>query len=163
MRFLPLVGLSPVILGVAAGPVLCSGATDHVSNPAPAPATPAPEAEVAAAPAGEGVLCGWAFLILTREVGKQCFAGQDAEFQAQLNDSVQRIDDYVAKNGNATPAEIADFKREQGHEGGPASFLCRGDALQLYAAYRSRGASAVKYLTDAMVSRPGKPTWGTCT
>ena len=109
------------------------------------------------------MLCGWAFMVAAREVGRQCFAGKDAEFQGALRDSVARLDAYTARNGPFAPAQIADFHKSMGKQGAPASELCQGDLRALYEGYRSVGNAAIRSLTGAMVSRPGKPTWGTCT
>jgi hypothetical protein len=131
---------------------------------APTPAaTPSPNAEIRSQPLGEGVLCGWAFMVAVREVGRQCFAGQDAQLGAVLQDSVSRLDAYAARNGPFAPAEIADFHKKMGKEGAPTSELCQGDLRKLYEGYRSAGDAAIRSMTDAMVSRPGRPTWGTCT
>jgi hypothetical protein len=131
---------------------------------APSPATTASRgAEIRSQPPGEGVLCGWAFMIVAREVGRQCFAGQDADFQAVLQDSVSRIDAYAARNGPFTPAQVADFHKRMGKERSPPSDLCQGDLRKVYEGYRSAGQAALRTMTDVMVSRAGRPTWGTCT
>ena len=163
MRFPTLAGLSLFVVVCAAVPMSDSAAVEQPSQAAGPVAGITPEAEIQSEPPGEGVLCGWGFIVLAREVGKLCFAGQDAEFQARLNESVSRMDQYVIKNGKFTAADVARFKKEQGQEGAPASILCHGDPVEIYKGYRSRGAAAIKSLTDAMVSRPRKPTWGTCT
>lgn len=156
MRISTLAGLSFFVFVGAAVPM--SGSAG------PAPTAPqSPDAEIRAQPPGEGVLCGWAFLVAAREVGRRCFAGQDAEFQAALQDSVSRLDAYAARNGPLTPSQIADFHKRMGKEGAATAEVCQGDLAKLYGLYRSVGGAAVRSMTDAFVARPGRPTWGDCT
>ncbi len=163
MRCLTLAGPSLCVLICVAAPMSGSAAVERAGQAAGPAEQKTPDAEILSEPRGQGVFCGWAFMVLAREVGKQCFAGQDPEFQAQLNESVSRIDQYVIKNGQLTAADVAAFKKEQGEEGAPASVLCHGDPVVLYKLFRSKGVGAIKSLTEALVSRPGKPSWGTCT
>ena len=108
-------------------------------------------------------MCGWVFLIAVREVGRRCFAGQDVEVQAQLDKSVAALDRYVMRNSKMSAADVARFHVQEGKEGAPEAQLCHGDLLPLYRQYRSMGAREIRAITDAMVSRPGPPTYGdTC-
>lgn len=116
-----------------------------------------------AEPPGTGVLCGWAFMAFAAEVGRQCFPGQDAEFQAELAGYVSRYDDYVARNGGATPDQIAAFKTRQGHFGDAKEVVCRRDSLEFYRAMRDMNPEERRAVVDEALARPGEPTWGTCT
>jgi hypothetical protein len=121
-----------------------------------------PPSAIASPPPGEGVFCMYAFLVVAQQVGRRCFAGQDSDLQAQLDASVSAFDEYVRRNSDATPADIAKFKADQGHEGAPSAVLCHGDALRLYEMFRSKGATFVRSWSESMVARPGRPTWGDC-
>ena len=99
------------------------------------------------------------------EVGKRCFPGEHPEIQAELSRSVGRLDAYVAANDSrATPGMIAEFKRTQGHVGGPQEFLCKddGDPAQMYRAFRAQGSQKLRETVDKVVARAGPPTWGDC-
>lgn len=115
-----------------------------------------------AAPPGEGIFCALAIYSLAEEVGKRCFPGGDKKIQAEISRSVGDIDSFVLKNSSMTSADIEEFKREQSHIGGSEAFLCHGDALALYQHVRSQGSASLHAGIASMISRPGKPTWGTC-
>lgn len=113
---------------------------------------------------GEGVICFWSIYIAVSEVGNRCYPGQHAEVQAELQRAVSLIDAYVLANSKPPPTQeqIAKFKSEQGNVGAPKEFLCRGDPDQMYLMFVKAGALSIRTQVDALLSRPGKPTWGTC-
>ena len=113
---------------------------------------------------GEGVICAWAIYSAMIEVASRCFPGEHADVQVALRDGVSRIDDYVRRNGEPPPSEedIARFKREQGLVGAPTEQLCHGDAVGMYHAIAAQGAEKIRESIDAVVARPGRPSWGTC-
>ena len=107
-------------------------------------------------------MCGWAFVAFAQNVGHVCFPGQDKAFQGEVDESVARIDAYVLKNGPDTPADIVAFKHDQAQVGRSAEELCTGDGLTMYNHFRGLAPGSVRAMTDSLVSRPGKPTWGDC-
>ena len=113
-------------------------------------------------PAGEGVICMMGLINAAAEVGRRCYPGQNAVFQAELEREVVRIDQYVLKNSTANSAQIAEFKRKQARVGAPQSELCRADIIGVYKAYVSAGAEKLKLETDKLLARAGTPTWGDC-
>lgn len=114
-------------------------------------------------PAGEGVICSWAIVTVLAEVGDVCFPGQNPALQAELRRSVARIDQYVLRNSKTmTSARMAEFKRQQGHVGAPASQVCIADAIQLYRSVEKAGAAKLLSGIDTLLARDGEPTWGTC-
>jgi len=113
-------------------------------------------------PPGEGIGCALAVFSATAEVGKRCFSGQDQEFQASLAYSVSQLERFSIKNSHTTMADLETFEREQGHVGAPAALLCHGDGPSLYEHFRTLGAIRLRSMIDKMVSRPGKPTFGSC-
>jgi hypothetical protein len=135
----------------------CLVAVISISGAAPTQADEASEP-----PAGEGAFCMLAIFSIANQVGLACHPGEEAEFQAALQSAVDRLGDYAVRNGGGTRSDLARFLREQGGEGRPKAMLCAGDATSIYEAFRKGGARAVRQATDKMVSRPGKPTWGTC-
>lgn len=147
-------------VGMIAALLMLSGAGVAAQTVAP---QPAPDAQASEDAPGEGVICVWALLVVSEEAGRQCFPGQDADFQAELHDSVGRLDRYVMANGKASQSDIDDFKRKQGHVGEAKATLCQGDPVMLYRNFRDKGASAIHALTDKLTARPGEPTLGSCT
>lgn len=113
---------------------------------------------------GEGAYCGWAIYTAMLEVGTRCHAGDDVEVQRELARSVSRIEAYVIANSNPSPTaeEIENFKREQGAVGRSLDNLCHGDAEEMYRSVVALGSSNIRESVDALVARPGPPTWGTC-
>lgn len=114
------------------------------------------------APPGEGVICAWAIYSLIEEVGRRCAPERFPENQAELRRTVQRLDDYVRANSKLTPEEIARFKTEQANVGAPEAVLCQGDALQMFESLGQTNPVELSRSIDALVARPGTPTWGTC-
>lgn len=113
-------------------------------------------------PPGEGVLCLWVYTGAAAEVGRRCRTGQNPELQAELDSSVERFEAYVLSNSNATPEQVAEFKREQGMVGAPEATVCSGDAIALYNLVAARGADRLRSQVDALLARPGAPSWGDC-
>lgn len=111
---------------------------------------------------GEGVLCLWALTSVAAEVAKHCPGKRNPEFQAVLDESVSRMDQYVAANGNMSAKAIDEFKRRQGGVGQDVANLCSSDALQLYDGIHSQGSTALRDGVSKVVARPGTPAWGDC-
>lgn len=119
----------------------------------------------AQAPAsGEGVLCSWNILAALAEVARTCHPDGDAGMLAEVDDMVSRIEAYVSANGAPywTPDAIATFKRERAFMDAPRVEICTPDNEGLYEAFLEKGIGAVSKTVDDQLSRPGKPTWGSC-
>jgi hypothetical protein len=126
----------------------------------PDPPTIMPERRVR--PAGEGVICLWALTSAAAEIGRLCRPGRNPAFQAELERSVSRFDDYVLSNSHVTAEDVASFKREQGFAGASESQVCTGEHPAFYDLLAARGAEALRSEVDQLLSRPGTPTWGDC-
>lgn len=113
-------------------------------------------------PAGEGIYCAWALYGFASEVGSRCFPGQDQDFQANLRQSVARLETFVRQNSRVTEEEIATFRKDQARVGGPEALLCHGDGPAMYKGLLEQGGARISASVDKLVSRPGKPTWGDC-
>lgn len=97
------------------------------------------------------------------EVGRRCFPGENPELQAELARATARIDEYVLRNSNATPADLQSFKRDQSQVGGDAEALCSDP--EIAGMYRQMAASDLAQARadlDRLLARPGTPTWGDC-
>ncbi len=139
------------IAGAAGAVIVLAGfaSAAHGDSPANAP--------------GQGMLCMWALISGAAEAGDRCFTGKDQAFQAQLHDLVAKMDAYAAKNGPATPDQIAGFHQDQGLRGTPTTALCQGEAPKFYTHLRDAiGPVKVRTMVESMIARPGKPTWDTC-
>jgi hypothetical protein len=111
---------------------------------------------------GTGVLCMWALVNAAAEVGRRCRGGQNPTFQAELDHSVSRFDEFVQHNSDATPEQLAQFKNEQGMSGATEATLCRGDPVILYERMAAAGSETLRSEVDRVLARPGPPTWGDC-
>ena len=134
--------------------MLAGGATATENSPA--------ETGAAETRPGVGVLCMWALVNVAAEVGRQCKPGRDVAFQAELDRSVIRFDEFVLRNSDTTPAQMAEFKRVQGMSGVPVAELCRGDPIILYEGMAAAGREGLRSQVDRILERPGPPTWGDC-
>jgi hypothetical protein len=115
---------------------------------APAPREPPP---------GEGVVCLWAMVSLSAEVGRRCFPGENPGFQTALAQSENRIDDYVRANQkDITPEQIAQFKATQGHVGRPTEQVCIPDAIALYRAFEANGPELRTTVDRAVAAGPAE-------
>lgn len=110
---------------------------------------------------GEGVFCALAISSTMAEIGKQCFPGQDQEFQTDMSRAVVKLDKFVLENSEMTQDTLTQFKIRQGGVQQPKATLCSAEMLQFYRSTAKRGAIFDGYV-EKLVSRPGKPTWGDC-
>ena len=114
-------------------------------------------------PPGEGIVCAWALYSVAAQVAARCFPGENPALEAELRNSVTKLDAYVARNSkDATPANIEKFKQEQGGVGAPVERLCKGDAVMVYRAFERAGPDKLRLETDKATARDGPPSWGTC-
>jgi hypothetical protein len=109
-----------------------------------------------------GVLCAWALTSIAHEVGRRCRPGQDPAFQAELDRTIQRFEDYALRNSDATPAQVAEFRRGQGMAEAPNGELCVGDPLMLYNHMAAAGVDSLRSAADELVARDAPPQWGDC-
>lgn len=112
--------------------------------------------------AGVGVICALGIYNAVAEVGRQCFPEQDAAFKAELNQSLAKLDSYVLRNSESTAADLVRFKQEQSLVGRPKDLVCTDELMDMYRATVSAGRTKLTKHVDALVARPGKPTWGDC-
>jgi len=145
-----------IALVLAGLPAASTSAADRGDDPSARPAT-----QLVYAP-GVGVLCLLGLTTAAAEVGRRCRNGQNPAFQAELDRSVTLFDEYVRRNSNTTPEDVAAFKREQGLVGALEAEVCTGDPLLVYEHLAAAGADALRGEVDRLVSRPGTPTWGDC-
>ena len=106
-------------------------------------------------------MCALAIYGVADQVGRRCFPGQDAAMQAEIGRTVAKLDGYVLANG-WTAKDLARFKHEQTWVDATHDKLCKGDTVGIYRAIAAGDPAALRASNDALVARPGKPTWGDC-
>lgn len=114
---------------------------------------------------GKGaVLCIWSIYDAVRLVGRECHAGQDAAFQAELEQSIARIDDFIIANSkHPVSKEQLDARRAQGLRGLQMhGSICAGSAEQLYQMLRRGGPEALRAQTADLLSIPREPVMNPC-
>jgi hypothetical protein len=114
---------------------------------------------------GKGaVLCAWGIYEAARAAGRACFDGQDGPFQAELERSISRIDQFILANSSRhiTQAQLDERRRRGLEEVRQAGDICKGAAAQMYVALRTRGAAALGAGTDELLSVPREPVMNPC-
>jgi len=114
---------------------------------------------------GKGaVLCMWGILEAVRATGRECFEGQDQEFQAELDSSLARIDQFIIRNSSRPVTQAGlELRRSQAVQQLRSSGnVCAGDTAKMYQALRTGGADRLRgYVTD-MLSIPREPVINPC-
>jgi hypothetical protein len=126
------------------------------------PAAEAPTSPPAMREPTMGTICAVALYSAVQEVGKRCFPGEDAEFQAELGRAVARLDSYMLSHSDMDQAALDSLKREQSLVGAPKAELCSGDPVGLYRAFAGQGSEYLRAETERITARPGPATWGDC-
>lgn len=117
------------------------------------------------APPGEGVICAVALFGAIEEIGRRCYPDRLPEFQAELRQSLARLDAYVLANSDMTAEDLARFKADQSGADVPDAELCSSEFGSIYtdpAPAATTDAMEFSAYVDRLVARPGEPTWGTC-
>lgn len=114
---------------------------------------------------GKGaVLCILSIYDAVRLVGRECHPGQDAAFQAELEQSIARIDEFIIANStHPVSKEQLDAQRAQGLRGLQArGRICEGGAEQMYQMLRGSGPEALRAQTADLLSIPREPVMNPC-
>jgi hypothetical protein len=111
---------------------------------------------------GEGVICAMGIYNALAEYGRRCSPPPNPEFQAELERSTIRIDQFVLANSKISLDEIAKFKLKQSRVGAPDASICRMDIGNMYQIASKVGAKDLRDGMDKLLARPGEPTWGDC-
>jgi hypothetical protein len=117
------------------------------------------------APPGEGVICTMAIFGAIAEIGRRCYPDRLPEFQAELRQSLVRLDAYVLANSDMTAEDLERFKADQSGAGLSDAELCSSEFGSVYTepqATEAMDADDLRSSIDQLVARPGTPTWGTC-
>lgn len=123
-------------------------------------ASAAPQSAPRERPAGEGVLCALALYSGIVEVARRCTPETAPALQAELVRQVERLEAYSLANG-MTPEALADFKRQ--NLAGPSDpAMCAAYMEDGFESALTVDPADLRAGVDAMVARPGAPTWGSC-
>jgi hypothetical protein len=99
------------------------------------------------------------------EIGRRCYPDRLPEFQAELRQSLVRLDAYVLANSDMTAEDLERFKADQSGAGLADAELCSSEFSSVYTepqATEAMDADDLRSSIDQLVARPGTPTWGTC-
>lgn len=111
---------------------------------------------------GEGVLCTGTFIYFVEKSGAQCHAGEDAEFQARIAGYARQFDDYIIRNTGGNPDFLTKFKASQNLNDSAKSYVCEGDAVEIYEHIKQVDAEEMDQQIETMLERDGRPTFGDC-
>lgn len=106
-------------------------------------------------------MCALGIYSFLEEMGARCVAAPDPAVQAGLHAAVADLDHFVLANG-WTPADLARFKDEQARIGHSKQDVCLAEWLPAYEKLRAVDMDKLRSTVQALVARPGKPTWGDC-
>lgn len=111
---------------------------------------------------GEGVLCISTFIYFVEKSGAQCHAGEDADFQAMITGYARQFDDYIIRNTGGNPDFLTKFKTSQNLNDSAQSYVCEGDAVEIYEHIKQVDAEEMHRQIATMLERDGRPTFGDC-
>jgi 16S rRNA C1402 (ribose-2'-O) methylase RsmI len=118
---------------------------------------------------GKGaVLCAWMLYSAAEQIGETCFKGQDSAYQAELRNSLARIDRFIIANSpeRVTQAQLdarrTTSRRENLAAASRTGGLCTGEMRELYTAFRTVGADGLRAGVDDLLSIPRKPVFNPC-
>ena len=106
-----------------------------------------------------GTGCFYDLVSMADRVARECHAGQDPALAAALTESVARLERMLLDKGYK-PADLEKNRLRQ-RQASPGS-VCNSNMDQLYRAMLSQGVDKLRKDTDAIIIRPGKPTYGDC-
>ena len=114
---------------------------------------------------GKGaVLCIWGILEAARAAGRECFKGQDQEFQSELDASLARMDQFIIQNSShhLTQAGLETRRAQSIRQLHSLGNICTGDAGGMYAVFRTRGVAQLRTLVAENLSIPREPVINPC-
>jgi uncharacterized short protein YbdD (DUF466 family) len=107
------------------------------------------------------VLCAWSIYIAIKETGSRCFANEDPEFKAALDDSIARIDQFITDNAPMTGEQFQRYK-QHATDFTNSFDVCSRDYKMMYEAMRKAGPNEIRDSTARMLAVPRKPAMNPC-
>lgn len=114
---------------------------------------------------GKGaILCTWSIFETIRAVGQECYKGQDTAFQAELDRSMERIDEFIIKNSKhpVTRAEIEAERAQNLQKLRSGWYMCIGYGPRMYEDLRKKGPETLNVQTTNLLSIPREPVMNPC-
>lgn len=111
---------------------------------------------------GEGVLCLGTFIYFAEKTGSMCRPGEDSEFQSRVIAYSDRFDAYIIRNTGGDPEVLSQFKHGQNLDSEDRTFICEGDAAEMYDHFKAGNAAELDKAVDELLAKDGPPAWGDC-
>ncbi len=114
---------------------------------------------------GEGVLCFGTFIYVADMQAKTCYAGEDDEYQAWLDQTAKKFDAYMIRNFPNGEADLSRFKESQGIQTPGDKRLCDmadDDDSNVYIHWRAADLDKLDEGVTTMLASDGIPRWGDC-
>jgi hypothetical protein len=97
--------------------------------------------------------CRYSIYVIAAEVGRQCRAGRDLDFQAELERTVARYEAVIrAGDSYFTTEHLKNFKAMQ--IDGPDPIKCNEVALNVYEAFHKKGTNRLRIAVDSQLTPP---------
>lgn len=106
-----------------------------------------------------GLICIWAIEASLLEVGRRCDGPRNLAFEAELAESVTRIEDYARRQSPQTAAFMADYRARLIEQDAEA---CNVDALGMYRAMSSISPDRLRGEMEELLASSPPVEWGTC-
>jgi hypothetical protein len=144
-------GFTLVFLGLLAAAMTAWPGRARTADP------PAAESDVVGG--GAGLICLWAIFATMAEVGRRCDVPRNAPFEAELERSASRLENYARRRAPAEAAFMADYRARQ--IDGDAQ-LCSPDALAMYGQMARARPAALRGEADRLLASSPPVAWGSC-
>jgi hypothetical protein len=113
-----------------------------------------------ARPANVGLICVWAIHASEVEVGRRCRVTPAPAFQAELESSVARMEDYARRHSPARAAQMAAYRQS---EIVGDTRLCDADTVDTYNEFSHLDPARLRRDVDELLARSPAVEWGdTC-
>jgi len=147
--------LAAALVGAMIGAAAIAQVEPALPPATDAAAPPAPNSEA-------GLLCSLARLHIVAGVGRRCFAGQDAPFQAAVADAVARLQAHAQDGPGMSRADLDAFARAMAGDDRDDAGVCDAEGISIYRTAREGGLEGLRMEVEHQLARPGPPRWGTC-
>jgi hypothetical protein len=109
------------------------------------------------------VLCSWWISIEMRLTSDRCFPNEDSELKAALDESIEKMDQFIMDNMPMTQEQFADFKQKTVSALG-GMHACRGAYMDMYEHIRHAPVDrqAIRERTLKLLAVPRKPAANPC-
>jgi len=144
-------GLRAVAVALLAAAMTVSPGSARIADP------PAGESQLAATNAG--LICLWAIYATMAEVGRRCGVDRNPPFEAALERSVSRMEDYARQRSAEGAAMMADYRA---HQIDGTAQICVPDARVMYRQMALASPEAVRDAADSLLPSSPPVEWGTC-